>query len=484
MAFLMNFSELRDAAGAVLLEGEGRGVGFSSVAIDSRVLTPGCLFVALPGKNRDGHKFIEDAFNSGAAGVMAERSRVEDTSLGIAALAKKAGGTLVIVEDTLRGFQDAARAYLEKFPRLLRIGITGSSGKTTTKEIVSAIAAQEKRIVMNSGNLNSETGLPLSVFNVRSEHEVGIFEAGMNRREEIAELARVLKPQLALITNIGSSHIGILGSKAAIAEEKKDIFSQFSGSETAFVPADDEYREFLSRDVKGRVLFYGKNSLPELDSLKSRGLEGTEINWAGKSCLFTLPGSFNLKNAVSALALAREIPISAEGIRKGLESVKPLFGRGEIISGRTTVIRDCYNSNPESLEAAVDFCDGLDWPGRRIYIIGSMLELGESSPEAHRRIGRVLASSLAEKIFLYGRETETTAAVLASRSFPFFHTESRKDLEEALEQYLLPGDLVLLKGSRGCALEQLTLILTENSPDKNQGGERAGVEGFAPRGGF
>jgi UDP-N-acetylmuramoyl-tripeptide--D-alanyl-D-alanine ligase len=296
----------------------------------------------------------------------------------------------------------------------------------------------------------------------------------MNRRGEISELAAVLKPNIALITNIGSAHIGILGSKWGVAEEKKNIFSEFTGHEIALIPAEDEFAEYLSRGVNGKTIFYGsragETAFPELEKTRDLGLEGTEITWAGKVCRFGLPGNFNLKNALAALALAREIPIGAEGVRRGLESVKPLFGRSEILYGAVTVIRDCYNSNPESLEAAVSFCDNLEWPRRKIYVIGSMLELGERSGEAHRRAGRILAASLAEKIFLYGPETETAAAVLASCSFPLFHTGKIEDLEDALEDFVRPGDLVLLKGSRGCALERLTGVLTRETVYNNRGG--------------
>jgi UDP-N-acetylmuramoyl-tripeptide--D-alanyl-D-alanine ligase len=438
------------------------------VVIDSRAVTKGALFVALVGTNVDGHLYLEDAFKAGAAGAMV--SGLDDASLGLASLAQKYNRTLVIVDDTLKGLQDAARTYLARFPNLLKIGVTGSSGKTTTKEIAAAIIGQEKNVVMNSGNLNSETGLPLSVFQVRKEHEVGIFEAGMNRREEIAELAKVLNPDIALVTNIGSAHIGILGSKRAIAEEKKNIFSNFNGNGIALIPSDDEYCEFLAEGIKGDTHYYGPDSFAELQGITSLGLEGTELDWAGSKCRFNLPGNFNLKNAFAALAIAREVHISDGAVRRGLESVKPLFGRGEIIQGNTTVIRDCYNSNPESLEAAVEFCDSIDWTGRRVYVIGSMLELGEISEEAHRYIGKVLASSLAEKVFLYGSETETAAAVLASRAFPFFHTDKMEDLEEALENYLRPGDLVLLKGSRGCALEQLTDVLAGKTEVCTAGG--------------
>jgi UDP-N-acetylmuramoyl-tripeptide--D-alanyl-D-alanine ligase len=282
----------------------------------------------------------------------------------------------------------------------------------------------------------------------------------MNRKGEIAELAAVLRPHIALITNIGSAHIGILGSKQAIAEEKKNIFSQFAGDGIALVPEDDEYRDFLAAGVKGRVCFYGAKSFKELEGTRSLGLEGSEIRWGGERIRFALPGAHNLADALAALAVAREISVSSGAVRRGLEKAAPLFGRAEILRGRTTVIRDCYNANPESLEKAIEFCEGLDWSGRRIYVIGDMLELGESSRPAHERIGRLLAGSGADKVFLYGKETEAAAAIMAADGRrPFFHTADRDELSAALDAYVQSGDLVLLKGSRRCALEQLSDML-------------------------
>ena len=494
-SLLMSFSDLSHALGARLFNWEGKqDEGFSSVSIDSREVAPGGLFVALRGGAQDGHRFVDDAFRAGAAGALVARGALEDPGLGLSGLVRKwnqipegksgSGGpkrrVLVAVEDTLKALQEAARVYLRQFTGLLRMGITGSSGKTTTKEIAAAIIGQEKTVVMNKGNLNSETGLPLSVFNVRSHHEVGIFEAGMNRRGEIAELAKVLNPQIALITNIGSAHIGILGSRDAIAEEKKNFFSEFSGGNTALIPADDDYRDFLAKDIRGRKVFYGVSSLPALGGVRDLGLEGTEITWEGERVRFGLPGKFNLRNAVAAAALALELPVSSDSIRQGLESVKPLFGRGEILRGRATVIRDCYNSNPESAREALDFCDSLEWPGRRIYVMGSMLELGAASAEAHSALGRRLAACRADMVFLFGDETRAAADILGSTTgwrevkgtsaseeaarqmpeLPFFYTADMGELSRALDNFIKPGDLVLLKGYRGCALETLTEILT------------------------
>jgi UDP-N-acetylmuramoyl-tripeptide--D-alanyl-D-alanine ligase len=453
---LLEFGALSRPLGAdVLSFGENRTRGFSSVSIDSRSVAQGGLFVALSGTENDGHSFVEAAFRNGATAALVERKKVETYSL--AALAKVLGKTIIIVNNTLRGLQDAARVYLEQFPDLVKIGVTGSAGKTTTKEIAAAIIGAEKNTVMNPGNYNSETGLPLAVFGVRSCHEVGIFELGMNRRGEISELAAVLKPNIALITNIGSAHIGILGSTEAIVEEKKQIFSRLRENDIALIPEDSPSRDFLAEGVKGHVSFYG-NSFAELGGVRDLGLDGSEITWAGGNARFALPGKHNLANAFAAIAIAQQVPVSANAVRQGLESVRPLFGRGEILRGRVTVIQDCYNANPESAAQALEFCESVYWPGRRIYVVGDMLELGENSRKAHEDIGRLLRESKADMIFLYGEEMRAAAEMLHDRG-SCMHTGDMDELSRALDAYVRDGDMVLLKGSRGCALERLCAVL-------------------------
>jgi UDP-N-acetylmuramoyl-tripeptide--D-alanyl-D-alanine ligase len=456
---LMDFHRISQATGGRLVSFSPGAGGFSSVSVDSRTLSPGALFVALPGSSQDGHAYVGAAFKAGAAAALVSR-----TTPALEEAARNARAILVVVENTLKSLRETARAYLEGFPSLLKIGVTGSSGKTTTKEIAAAMIGREKSVVLNPGNLNSETGLPLAVFAVRPHHEVGVFEMGMNRKGEIAELAGVLKPRIALITNIGSAHIGILGTLGGIAQEKKAVFSEFRGTEVALIPADDPYGDFLARGVRGRVCRYGEKGFPELGRVRDLGLEGWELAWEGVPVRFRLPGRYNLKNALAAAAIAREIPVSAGGIREGLAAVSPLFGRGEILPGPVTVFRDCYNANPESAAEAIGFCDGLPWPGRRIYIIGSMLELGGQSRSAHEKIGRLLAASRADMICLFGAETGAAAEVLEQargegRDIPFFHTDDMDELSRAAEDCIRPGDLVLLKGSRGCALEGLTGVI-------------------------
>jgi UDP-N-acetylmuramoyl-tripeptide--D-alanyl-D-alanine ligase len=459
----MTFTGLRAALPGAMVIGTARqDAGFSSVSIDSRVCRAGALFVCLTGTVQDGHYYAEAAFKAGAVAALVEKAKLSGGMSGLQAAAQQYGALLFAVDNTLRALQDAAKAYLEQFPHLLKIGVTGSSGKTTVKEIAGAIISCEKNVIMNKGNLNSETGLPLSVFEARAEHKAGIFEMGMNRAGEIRELSRVLKPHIALITNIGEAHIGMLGSQEAIVAEKKAVFSAFTGKETALIPSSDAFRDTLAHEVNGKVVLYD-TACPARDL----GLDGTELELDGARIRFPLPGAHNLKNALAAAAIAREAGVKPSSVKKGLESVQPLFGRSEIIRGRVTLIQDCYNANPDSTAAAIEFCDGIVWKGRRVYVIGSMLELGTRSEAAHTRIGRLLAASRADSIFLFGAETRAIADILKKNEEkpehkPFFFTEHMTELSNLLVQYVQEGDLVLLKGSRGCALERLTRALADH----------------------
>jgi len=464
-AMLMTLNALVEAVqGTLLYTGVSAKAGFASVAIDSRRVSKAGLFVALPGANQDGHQYIANAFCSGASIVLMQEDRLETYRNTALEAAKEHDGALIMVPNTLRALQQVAKAYLELFPGLLKIGITGSSGKTTVKELTAAILGQEHRVIMNEGNLNSETGLPLSVFSIRPEHKIGVFEMGMNRRGEISELAAVLNPDIALITNIGTAHIGILGSKDAIAEEKKAIFSQFNGKQTGLIPEYDTYAGFLGQDVKGTIKLYGPRATSSFNGGRNLGLDGIEFIWNGRTINIGLVGQHNLLNALAAAALAQEIGASDESIERGLASVKPLFGRGELFKGPVTLIRDCYNANPESTIAAIEFCDDIEWSGRRIYIIGSMLELGAVSEAEHQRVAHVAAHSKADAIYLFGAETACMKEIIAEvGNKQVRHTTDMDMLKKELTESLVPGDLVLLKGSRGVALERLTDVV------RNQG---------------
>jgi len=455
---LMSLSELSASLGLRHVS-NSRDNGFSSVSIDSRMVKNGSLFFALPGASCDGHAFVKEAFASGARAAMVDSSKLENFNL--INIAKEMERDLIVTENTLKGLQNAARVYLEKFPKLIKIGITGSSGKTTTKEIASAIISCEKNTVMNKGNLNSETGLPLSVFEVRAHHEAGVFELGMNRKGEILETAEVLKPNIAAVTNIGSSHIENIGSKEGIVKEKKSIFSFMTDSDTALIPEYDEYADELSLNVPAKVKYYSAENFAEFEGSRSLGLDGTEILWAGEKINFALLGKHSLEDAMTAIAIAKELMVSNRAIKQGLESVKPVFGRLEVIKGkRAVVIRDCYNANPQSTAKSIEFCDSVGWHGRKIYIIADMLELGSESLREHQKLGSVLAASGAHKIFLFGKEVMAAMEKLNRTGKTFYYTADINDLSAAVDSFVQPGDLALLKGSRGMALERLSGMLT------------------------
>jgi UDP-N-acetylmuramoyl-tripeptide--D-alanyl-D-alanine ligase len=457
-----------EAAAAVggTLAGDG-SAPVASVVADSRKAAAGALFVALPGEKTDGHDFIKAAFEAGASCAIARsdrRSSVE-AALGRALGGGARGTAVVFVEDALAALQGLARDYRRRFPSLLRIGITGSSGKTTTKECAAAAIGRARAVVLNPGNLNSDIGLSLSMFSIGAGHEVGVFEMGMNRIGEMGELARVYEPDLALVTNVGTAHVGVVGSRRAIAEEKKMIFSLFDGRQRGLVWEDDDYNAFLKEGVRGEMGDFGPRSTSGFRGARDLGLDGYEIDWEGRAFRFPLPGPHNLLDAIAAMALASRAGAARDDVAEGLSSVKPLFGRSEIIRGDVTVVRDCYNANPDSVEAAVSLCDSVPWAGRRAYVLGSMLELGSESEAAHRRVGAAAGKSSAQALFFFGEEARPAfeeARLAGFRGLAVFESDFDA-LLKSVRAYVRPGDLVLVKGSRGMALERLADALAPAS---------------------
>ncbi len=452
---LLTFDELASAVEGSILANGSSAVGISAVATDSRAVVAGSLFVPLIGEFQDGHAYVRTALESGASAVFIDNLHAKKDGGLYRELAARHSACVIAVENTLRALQDAARFYRAKFPNLLRIGVTGSSGKTTCKEILASLFQQRYKVVMNEGNLNSETGLPLSVFSIRDHHEVGIFELGMNRRGEIREIAQVLSPDLALITNIGTAHIGILGSKAAIAEEKKSIFGFFSDTCVGFVPERDEWTAFLSQVHSGRVETYGRFSTQGFEGSEDLGIDGTLIAYRGLKIRFPLPGPYNLMNALGAISVSEHAGLEPDEIKKGLEGVTPLFGRAQVLreQGRTVIV-DCYNANPDSMEKALEFYSSLPWRGKKVLVLGSMLELGDESEREHDRICALVSRSDADQVLLFGDDMLSAGRRCDWAGMDVELCGSMEELNRILLAVIEEGDLVFLKGSRGMALER------------------------------
>jgi UDP-N-acetylmuramoyl-tripeptide--D-alanyl-D-alanine ligase len=345
--------------------------------------------------------------------------------------------------------------------------------------------------IYNQGNLNSETGLPLSVFRITRAHKIGVFELGMNRPGEIKETAAVLNPHYALITNIGSAHIGFFGSQRLIAKEKKDLFSGLTAEDVAIIPGDTEFADFLTEGLAARVIRYGNAAEAGVSNILDKGLGGTVFDYEGKSVRFPLPGRFNLNNALAAITLARDLGLDANAVRAGLEKVRPLFGRAETLRGDITVIQDCYNASPDTMSASLNFFLGLDCPGKKVLVLGDMLELGDESAVAHKKVIAkalktnagiilLLGANMAEAALTMGIAGDAGSGGFRHRTIdsqtlkmasPFnesagkpvdlyvFEDTDDKDIAQAadvLNTFLREGDLVLLKASRGLAVERIT----------------------------
>lgn len=462
---LLTMEETLESTGGVFVLGDGNW-HFSSVQTDSRLVEKDTLFVPLIGEFQDGHKYIPQAVEKGASCVFICLSNYEKNPAFFNEIHNSNPEVnFIAVENTLTALQKAAGKYVEKFPSLIKVAVTGSSGKTTTKEILAAVLARKYRVVTNKGNLNSETGLPLSVFNIRKEHEAGVFEMGMNRENEIGEISAVLKVHYAIVTNIGTAHIGLLGSRDNIAREKAKVFDHFDSQSTGVIPFDDDYAEFLEKQIRGKCIHYGKDT----DSVKfiaDLGLKGTEFSVGKNIAVLKLPGKYNYKNALGAIALCQELGVSDSEIAQGINDLEPMFGRSQVIEDKYTIVQDCYNANPDSMEKSIEFVSSVTSGEKKIFVLGDMLELGADSEKEHEKTGIMAAESSADKVFFVGTEMENAykAACKKSSGDRFVYCSEKTDdalmtISLEIKKEFSEHSIVLIKASRGMGLERLTKFL-------------------------
>ena len=462
---LLTMEETLESTGGIFVLGDGNW-HFSSVQTDSRLVEKDTLFIPLIGEFQDGHKYIPQAVEKGASCVFICLSNYEKNPAFFNEIHNSNPEVnFIAVENTLTALQKAAGKYVEKFPSLIKVAVTGSSGKTTTKEILAAVLARKYRVVTNKGNLNSETGLPLSVFNIRKEHEAGVFEMGMNRENEIGEISAVLKAHYAIVTNIGTAHIGLLGSRDNIAREKAKVFDHFDSQSIGVIPFDDDYAEFLEKQIRGKCIHYGKDT----DSVKfiaDLGLKGTEFSVGKNRAVLKLPGKYNYKNALGAIALCQELGVSDSEIAQGINDLEPMFGRSQVIEDKYTIVQDCYNANPDSMEKSIEFVSSVTSGEKKIFVLGDMLELGADSEKEHEKTGIMAAESSADKVFFVGTEMENAykAACKKSSGDRFVFCSEKTDdalmtISLEIKKEFSEHSIVLIKASRGMGLERLTKFL-------------------------
>ena len=453
---ILSAEEILKATGGAPLRG-GRGWSCRGVSTDTRTLTAGNLFIALAGENFDGHGCLKKAAERGAAGLLIRADAAE--KLAAAPEEVPAIGVL----DTLRALGDIAGDWRRRFPVPL-VAITGSSGKTTTKEMVATITARVRNILKSEGNLNNRIGLPLTLLKLREEHELVIVEMGTNSPGEIATLAAIAAPDVGLITNIGPAHLEGLGSLEAIREEKGSLFEIMAGRGTAILNHDDPAIGLLAGRWRGKGITFGLGPGAEVTGrrIEPAGPEGVRFNLVidgiGAPVSLAAAGEHNVINALAAAAASWALGLDRHEIAAGLAAFRPVPGRTEIrrLGNGAFLMIDAYNANPASVREALKTLQGLRGSGGAIAILGDMLELGERSEALHQEIGTLLADANIHDLFLKGSLTKALAAGAIRRGFPaeritFF--EDPEKVVSSLRSRLKKGDWILIKGSRKMKME-------------------------------
>ncbi len=475
---LMTLEEVTESTSGREISGKDPALfSFTSVQTDSRNVAEGTLFVPLVGEFQNGHKYCPEAAEKGASVIFVNASEYESNALFYKALSDKYEKLfIIVVKNTLTALQDAAAGYVAKFPKLIKVCITGSSGKTTTKEMVVSVLKEKYNVVYTQGNFNSETGLPLSVFNIRKEHEAGVFEMGMNRRDEIKEISAVLKAKYAVITNIGTAHIGILGNRENIAAEKKHSFDWLGKDGCAFIPDGDDFKDFLSKDVEGKKVYYGSYVPKDVSGVSfvgDKGVSGTVFELDGEEIFLKIPGFYNYNNALSAVALGKELGLTAKQIKAGLEKLSSVSGRMEAVNlalkngKRISLIKDCYNANPDSMKCALDFVKTVSNVTQKIYVLGDMLELGEESKIAHEKVGVLVSQIKPDFVIFVGEEMEAAWEKAVSLGYDRgLHIREKDDeaiykVSKFILDKIQEHALLLLKASRGISLERIVPLIGE-----------------------
>ncbi|MDQ2825328.1 MAG: UDP-N-acetylmuramoyl-tripeptide--D-alanyl-D-alanine ligase [Verrucomicrobiota bacterium] len=446
----LSILQISQFAGATLAAGDGN-VSVDRVSTDSRTVKRGELFVALHGENFDGHKFVEAAAKAGAAGAIVDLAWKGNVPAKFALLRAK---------DSLIAYQDLAANY-RKSLSLKVLAITGSNGKTSTKDFVAAVLGRRFRVTKTEGNFNNHVGLPRTILEATSQDEVGVWEIGMNHPGEVAALSKIAAPDAAIITNIGIAHIEFMGSREAIAMEKGALAEAVGPNGTVILNADDSFTEKIASRTRARVVLAGTTGgsvcVGEIRQ-SANGSEFTILEGAHRCrAQLPVPGLHMVQNALLAVAAGRAFGLSLEECAAGLSTAPLTKARLQIkeING-VQFIDDSYNANPDSMKAALRTLVELDADGKRIAVLGEMRELGVQSEDGHRQVGEMAATLGIDQLIAIG-EMGTIIAQAAQKAglAKSVAVESTSEAAELLAEIATAGDLVLVKGSRSVRTEQV-----------------------------
>jgi len=434
----------------------------TGISIDSRTVSKGDLFVAIKGDSFDAHTYLADVCEKGAAAVIAQ----EDLFMAlknreaIMDLTTDKSVALLLVPDSRIGLGAVASFYLGMFsPKV--VAVTGSSGKTTTREILKTLLEVRYKVHSSKGNFNNDIGLPLTIFGLEKEHEILLVELGMNHAGELKQLAEVCRPDLALITNVGRAHIEFFKDQQGIAAAKKEVFSYFNDDSIAVLNKDDNFASFLKSGLSGNVAWFSK--LPTGFSIKEdRGLKGYLLEHNNEQLLFPMGGEHNLYNLSAAMAAAEQLGLTESVCFKRIEMIPVVDARTQIVEGRYTIINDSYNANPDSMKSALGLLKAQSG-GRRFAVLGDMFELGDLSSQLHIELGEWIAQQgICDFFIAVGKDMGQSAKAAIKAGISKESVFCFSDAKAAglwLTKELKENDIVLVKGSRGMHLEEVIAAL-------------------------
>ena len=426
------------------------------VVLDSRLVKEGYIFIATKGERVDGHSFIPQVFEKKAMAVICEE------------LPTKNYGTCILVKDSFQALKDLAEYYRSLWS-IPVIGITGSVGKTSTKEFIAGVLSTKYRVGKTQGNYNNEVGLPLTILSIKEEHEVAVLEMGISDFGEMHRLSKIAKPDICILTNIGQCHLENLGDRDGVLKAKSEIFDFLSPEGRIYVNGDDDKLTSLKEKWKERLLTFGRGEENDLIAYKesSMGLLGSCCSMKGlvelKDLKIHLPGEHMILNALAATAVALQLGLTQEEIKEGMEKVERVSGRSNIIPLKDCiVIDDCYNANPVSMKSAIDLLQKAQ--GRRIAILGDMFELGEKEKELHYQIG-AYAVKKADILFCIGTlsfHMYEGAQNHKDKATEIFYLEEKEKLYHYLEKIKKRGDTFLIKASHGMGFSEIISWMEAN----------------------
>jgi UDP-N-acetylmuramoyl-tripeptide--D-alanyl-D-alanine ligase len=446
----LSILQITKLAEAKLEKGDGT-TSIERISTDSRTLKKGELFVALRGENFDGHKFVEDVAKSGAAGAIVDPKWKGKVPSKFA---------IIRASDTLLAYQNLAANY-RKSLSLKVVAITGSNGKTSTKDFCASVLARKFRVTKTQGNFNNHVGLPRTILDATSEHEIGVWEIGMNHPGEVAPLAKIAAPDAAIITNIGVAHIEFMGSREAIAQEKGSLAEAVGSEGTVILNADDPFSEGIAKRSRARVVFAGisNGALRAIDiQQSSQGSEFTILEGAHRCrAQLSVPGLHMVQNALLAAAAGRAFGVLLEECAIGLATAPLTKARLQIkeING-VQFLDDSYNANPDSMKAALRTLMELDADGKRIAVLGEMRELGAETQRGHEEVGQEAAALGVDQVIGIGEMGGIISGAAKKAGLEKSNSVgSTSEAADLLIDIAEPGDLVLVKGSRLARTEEV-----------------------------